>query len=417
VLASAQPIEPAGGRHAGAVMAVHDISDRKRLEAQFRHAQKMEAVGRLAGGVAHDFNNLLTVIMGCSQMLGAELVENERARTDLTEIQRAAGRAATLTGQLLAFSRQQLLNPRVLDLNETVEDVSPMLHRLIGPEVDLCTRLDPSLKPVKADPGQIHQVIMNLAVNARDAMPHGGTLTLATRDVNVDASPARDPADLPPGRYAVLEATDTGAGMDAETMSRIFEPFFTTKEPGKGTGLGLSTVHGIVKQSGGHIEVTSEPGRGTTFRIHLPHADEALESETTGHAATRPSRGTEAVLLVEDEAPVRAFMRRTLEQAGYRVTEARDGEEALQACSASGAVVDLVITDVLMPRMRGTELVRRLAQLKPALKVLLVSGYPDPASLEENGVRTDAEMLQKPFGPEDLLLKVRQVLESRIPSA
>jgi PAS domain S-box-containing protein len=412
VLASAQPIEAAAGERAGAVMAVHDISDRKRLEEQFRHAQKMEAIGRLAGGVAHDFNNLLTVIMGCSQMIATGIGEEHSAYDDLIEIQRAADRAASLTGQLLAFSRQQILDPSVLDLNSVVADVGPMLRRLIGPDVDLRTEMDAKLAPVKADRGQLQQVLLNLAVNARDAMPTGGILTMATHDVVIDAAKAARFSDLTPGRYTVLEAKDTGVGMDADTRARIFEPFYTTKEPGKGTGLGLSTVHGIVKQSGGHIEVTSEPGRGTTFRIYLPHAEESTESP-----AAPPSRlprgGTEALLVVEDEDPVREYMKRTLRGAGYSVMEARDGEEAMRVCLETGIPLDLVITDVLMPRMRGTELARRLADFRPELKVLLVSGYPDPAFLEESGAKPEAEILQKPFPPHVLLNKVREVLETR----
>ena len=417
VVASAQPIGSQDGRALGAVMAVHDITDRKRLEEQFRHAQKMDAVGRLAGGVAHDFNNILTVILGGAQVIESQLAPTDPLREDLAEIERAADRAATLTRQLLAFSRLQILNPRIIDLNAAVTEIEQMLRRLIGPDIELSTSLATPIGAIQADPGQVQQVILNLAVNARDAMPEGGRLALATREIAIDGAAARHVPDLKPGRYTVLEVSDTGVGMTEETRHRIFEPFFTTKEPGKGTGLGLSTVHGIVTQSGGHVEVESAPGRGTTLRIFLPVVDrepDAAHGPASGVRGPAP-RGTGVVLVVEDEEPVRAYLRRTLESAGYDVLEARDGVEALETCETRRARIDLVITDVLMPRMRGTELAERLHDRRPDLKVLLISGYPDPALIQDNEVH-DSAVLQKPFGPDTLLDRVRRMLE-RSPKA
>jgi PAS domain S-box-containing protein len=418
VVASAQPIEPADGNTAGAVMAVHDITDRKRLEAQFRQSQKMDAIGRLAGGVAHDFNNILTVILGCSQIIDAKLGPEAEVREDLGEIERAAERAAALTHQLLAFSRLQILDLKVLDLNAVVTDIEQMLRRLIGPDVDLRTSIAASDATIRADAGQIQQVILNLALNARDAMPRGGQLTIGTREMRLDEEQVRHDPDLAAGRYVLLEVTDTGVGMDEETRSRIFEPFFSTKEPGKGTGLGLATVHGIVKQSGGHVEVWSEPGRGAAFRIYLPRVEAQARAPEPG-ARGGPAaalRGSEVVLVVEDEDPVRSFLLRTLQGGGYRVLEARDGVEALATCAAQDTPIDLVITDVLMPRMRGTELAARLAALNPRPKVLLISGYPDP-SMFQDAEPAESRVLQKPFGPETLLLEVRRVLEGNVQAA
>jgi nitrogen-specific signal transduction histidine kinase/CheY-like chemotaxis protein len=386
-----------------------EVTERKRLEQQLRQAQKMEAVGRLAGGVAHDFNNLLTIISGYSELLLEHPGEVEPLRGYVNEIRNASGRAASLTRQLLAFSRQQVLAPRVLDLNAVVANVEKMLKRLIGEDIDLVTVLGESLWPVKADPGQLEQVLLNLAVNARDAMPKGGMLTIETANVEMDKSYAQRHFPLSPGPYVLLAFSDTGIGMDAETQARLFEPFFTTKEMGKGTGLGLATVYGIVKQSGGYIWVYSKVGKGTTFKIYLPRSDEVAESEPRRNGVKAQS-GTETLLLVEDEEAVRALVRSALKEKGYRVLEASGGEEALKLSEQYGGPIDLLVTDVVMPQMSGPELADRLANSHPQIKVLYISGYTDYAGLHHGALDLGAAFLQKPFSPEALARKVREVL-------
>jgi PAS domain S-box-containing protein len=390
--------------------AMMDITQRKQLEDELRQAQKMEAVGLLAGGVAHDFNNLLTVIAGRTHLLLAKLKADDPSRRSVELIQKTSDRAAALTRQLLAFSRKQVLQRKVLDLNATVAEVSGILRRLIGEDVELLLTLGPRAGCVNADPGQLEQVLLNLAVNARDAMPQGGTLSLETDQVRLDAAPAGRPDALPPGPYAVLRVIDTGIGMDEATQARIFEPFFTTKERGKGTGLGLSTVHGVVRQHGGTITVRSAVGAGATFEIYLPQVEVAPDGEERGESA-RPAAGHETVLLVEDEDDVRALAREVLERHGYTVVEAPDGAQALSLFERGGSRIDLILTDVVMPRMSGRELVDRVRASRPTMPVLYMSGYTEDA-IVRHGVR-DASLLllSKPFGPADLVRKVREVLD------
>jgi len=380
------------------------------LENQLRQAQKMEAVGRLAGGVAHDFNNLLTAILGYGHLLENDLGEGDPARQGVREILKAGERAATLTSKLLAFSRKQVLQPKVLDLNSLVTEVEGMLRRLIGEDIDLATRLDIHLGHVKADPGQIEQVIMNLVVNSRDAMPSGGRLTIETGNVTLDEEYVAGHVGAKPGRYVMLAVTDTGAGMDAATQARIFEPFFTTKEPGKGTGLGLATVYGIVKQSDGYVSVYSEQDHGTTFKIHLPRTEELVKAEQAGPVATVP-RGTETILLVEDEKDVRRLARLILEGQGYAIIEATSCSSALEAAENHATPIDLILTDVVMPEMNGRELSQRLNRVRPSAKVLFMSGYPGETIVRHGVMDPGIAFLQKPFTPRDLVRHVRGVLD------
>jgi len=384
----------------------------QRSEAQLRQAQKLEPLGRLAGGVAHDFNNLLTVILGYAQSLEMRLKADGKGAQDAAEITRAARRAAELTRQLLAFSRQQLLEPRVVDLNLVVKEIDTMLRRLIGEDIDLVTATTAGLGRVVADPGQVGQVLMNLAVNARDAMPEGGKLTIETANVEVDQGYVRGRVDLAPGRHVLLAVSDTGCGMSSEVVSRIFEPFFTTKGLGSGTGLGLSTVHGIVKQTGGHIEVYSEPGQGTTFKIYFP----AVAAEVSAPPAARANvqhdpRGNETILLVEDEEMIRRMLREGLQANGYTVLEAADGSEAFGICERPGQSIDLLITDVVMPLMSGPELAQRVAATRPDLRVLFISGYTDRALVHQGRRDAGTAFLQKPFTPDVLGQKVRELLD------
>jgi PAS domain S-box-containing protein len=378
------------------VLNYQDVTERKRLEEQFFQAQKMEAVGRLAGGIAHDFNNLLTVINGHAAMLLHDLGAGTAA-SSVRDILKAGERAAGLTQQLLAFSRKQIVAPRVLDLNAVVAESEAMLRPLIGEDVLLTRDLQPGLGAVRADPTQVQQVVMNLAVNARDAMPHGGRLSFLTRDVGV---------------HVVLAVTDTGCGMTDEVKAHLFEPFFTTKGPGEGTGLGLPTVYGIVKQSGGHIAVESRPGAGTTVRVYLPRTEEAPAEEKANGDVTSP-RGSETVLLAEDEDGVRALVRQVLRAGGYSVLEARDGAEALWLAGQHRGPVDLLITDVVMPGLDGRGLAERLGQRYPGLSVLYLSGYTDDAVVRHGVLQEKVHFLQKPFAPDALARKVREVLDSR----
>jgi two-component system cell cycle sensor histidine kinase/response regulator CckA len=388
-----------------------DITERRVLENQFRQAQKMEAVGRLAGGVAHDFNNLLMVISGYSEVLLENTRKNNPLYPKIEAIHQATDRATTLTRQLLAFSRKQLLELKVVDLNVIVEDMERLLRPLIGENIELQTQLGPDLGRTRADAGQIEQVIMNLVVNSKDAMPNGGKITIQTANARLDHEDVRrEYSYIQPGLYVVLSVTDTGEGMDKETQLRIFEPFFTTKEKGKGTGLGLSTVYGIIKQSGGYVLVESEPRHGTTFRIYLPRVEGALEPAGPVGVSPSHSGGSETVLLVEDEESVRQLVRETLESKGYKVLEADNGDAALQIASGHSGKIDMLITDVVMPGMSGRELSARLCAACPQTKVLYLSGYTEDAIVHEGVIDPDTAFLQKPFTLQALSRKVREVL-------
>ena len=399
-------------RHGTALLATFvDVTERKRLEDHLRQSQKMEAIGRLAGGVAHDFNNLLTVISGRAQieLLRPELSGPSRRNIDL--IAEAASRASTLTKQLLAFSRKQVLQPRVLDVDIVVARMEPLLRRLIGEDIDLVTATEPGLGRVRADPGQLEQVVLNLAVNARDAMPRGGRLTVETANAELDEAYARQQADVHPGPYVILAVSDTGVGMDAETRAHLFEPFFTTKGVGEGTGLGLATVYGIVKQSGGHITAYSEVGRGTTIKIYLPRVDAASEVRGAEPEPVVLRRGSETVLLVEDDEAVRELTREVLEMQGYTVLAVADAGEAPGVLERSSRPIHLLVTDVVMPRLSGRELTERLRSLRPGLRVLYISGYADTAVVHHGVLDPGTPFLQKPFTPDALLRSVRKVLD------
>jgi len=391
-------------------MIAEDVTDRRVLEEQFRQAQKMEAVGRLAGGVAHDFNNLLMVVSGYTEVLLDQFEPDDPRQGKIQAIQQAADRATTLTRQLLAFSRKQFLELKIVDVNAIVSDMERLLRPLIGETIDLSTRLTSGVGHTRADAGQLEQVIMNLVVNSRDAMPRGGKITIQTSEITFEPHTTREHGLITPGSYIVLTVTDTGMGMDAETQSRIFEPFFTTKEKGKGTGLGLSTVYGIVKQSGGYIFADSGVGRGTRFRIYLPRVDDPAEATGTPHTAQVPGGGSETVLLVEDEESVRHLVRDTLEARGYKVIEAENGEAGLRASNAHQGIIDMIITDVVMPGMSGRELARRVTQARPQTKVLYLSGYTEEAIAHEGALDPGTAFLQKPFTLQVLSRKVREVL-------
>jgi PAS domain S-box-containing protein len=391
-----------------------DVTERKALEQQLRQSQKMEAIGRLAGGIAHDFNNLLMVISGYSEFLLERLGPDPALRGPAKEISTAAERATSLTRQLLAFSRKQMLAPKVLDLNAVVTENLKMLTRLIGEDIDLVMIPGPELGAVKADPGQIEQVILNLAVNARDAMPHGGRLTIETSNVALDEAYARLHAPVQPGDYTMLAITDTGVGMDGDTQSHIFEPFFTTKGT-KGTGLGLSTVYGIVKQSGGYIWVYSEPSKGTSFKIYMPHVTveevAAVEQPAAAAAAAPAEAPRETVLVVEDEVNLRRLTHQFLENQGYTVLEAADGAAAVQICVAHQGTIHLLLTDVIMPGMNGRELAQRVSEIRPNMKVLYMSGYTENAIGHNGTLDAGITLLQKPFTLHALKAKVREVLD------
>jgi PAS domain S-box-containing protein len=412
ISASISVLRDAAGAAVGTLGLLKDITERRQLEEQLRQSQKMDAIGRLAGGIAHDFNNLLTVIAGRAQLILSRLRPEEPIHRDATLVRTTADRAAALTQQLLAFSRKQVLQPQVLDLNAVVTAMEPMLGRLIGEDIDLAVVPAADLGRVKADPGQIEQVIVNLVVNSRDAMPEGGRLTVETANVELDEAYASRHVSVPAGAYVMLAVSDTGEGMDEPTRSRVFEPFFTTKGPGKGTGLGLATVYGIVKQSGGDIRLYSEVGAGTTFEIYLPRVAETAEPADRGAAPALPMpRGDETVLLVEDEPDVRDLAREVLESCGYTVLQACDAQDAVFMAERHGRPIHLLLTDVIMPRQSGRALVERLRPVLPEMRVLYMSGYTNEAIVRHGVLDPDTLFIQKPFTPAGLGHKVRAALD------
>jgi PAS domain S-box-containing protein len=411
---STASLHGANGDIVGMLGIMVDVTERKQLEEQVRQSQKMDAIGQLAAGVAHDFSNLLTVIQGRSELLQRRLGADDAAQRDLELIRTTAARAAAVTRQLLAFSRKQLLQPRILNLNARVAEMAVMLRQLIGEHIDLVTRLDPALGSVNADPAQLEQVILNLMVNARDAMPDGGRLTLTTANVEGDEILRRHQAAATAGPYVQLTVSDTGVGMDPATQARIFEPFFTTKPSGEGTGLGLSTVYGIVKQHGGHVSIESAPGQGSTFTVYLPLLAQAAETIEVGPADTEAARGCETVLLVEDEAAVRSMARDVLELSGYTVLEAANGEAALGVAKEHRGPIHVLLTDVVMPGMNGRMLADRLVRMRPDLKVLYMSGYTNDAVLRCGVVASGLGWLEKPFTSDGVARKLRQVLEAPV---
>jgi two-component system cell cycle sensor histidine kinase/response regulator CckA len=396
----------------GLLVNMRDVTEQVTLESELRQAQKMESVGQLAGGVAHDFNNLLTVITGrIDFLIGAPNLDEEQ-EADLAEVSAAATRAAELTRQLLAFSRKQLLQPRVLDLNRVLDDLEPLLRRLIGEDIKIHIEHGDDLGSVAADPGQLQQILMNLALNARDAMPNGGVLTFRTGNQTVTALSPQGVAPVRPGEYVCLEVSDTGLGMDNATQTRIFEPFFTTKGQGKGTGLGLSTVYGIVKQSGAGISVTSAPDSGTTFRVSFPRVEGYALAQPAERDAASPLSGTETILVVEDETSVRKLVERVLRSRGYHVLSAEHGTHALQLAADPERGVDLVLTDIVMPAMSGRELVEALQTKRPLLRVLYMSGYTDDEIMRRGLHDSNTAFIQKPFTAETLAVQVRRVLDA-----
>ena len=399
------------GEHGEPVRAVGislNVTERHTLEQQYQQAQKMEAIGRLAGGVAHDFNNLLTVILGFCELLLADLNPDDPRQADITEIQKAGARAAGLTRQLLAFSRKEIIQPTLLDLNVIVADIRAMLARLIGEDVTIVLDLGAALAPVKADRGQVEQIVLNLAVNARDAMPKGGTLTIETANVELDEHYAKTHPAVKPGPYVVLTVTDTGTGMTPEVQARLFEPFFTTKEPGKGTGLGLATVYGIATQSGGSVTVDSEVGSGTSFRVYFPRADTAELVVAAPPPVARGRAGIQTVLVVEDADGLRELTKRLLERQGYTVLLAANADEALHLFDEHPSI-DLLLTDVVMPGASGPELVKQLVEQRPTLKVIYMSGYTDEAIVHHGVLDPGIVFLHKPFSSESLGQKIREV--------
>jgi PAS domain S-box-containing protein len=405
------PIRNDAGEQVGLVSMVTDATDLRRSEDQLRQAQKMDAVGRLAGGIAHDFNNLLTLILSYGELLAGDASIDSHVREEVGEIVQAAQRAADLTRQLLMFSRQQVVNPRLIDLNDMAVKLDSMLRRVVGEDIDLVTLPDPKLGKVIADQSSIEQVLMNLVVNARDAMPKGGRITIETANVELDEAYARGHVGTAPGPHVALMVSDTGEGMDAALIPRIFEPFFTTKAPGKGTGLGLSTVFGIVQQWGGSVWVYSEVGRGTTFKVYLPLA--SREVITPAAAVETPAAGgSETVLLVEDQAQVREVAKGILELRGYTLLSASTVAEALKICADRAVKIDLVLTDVVLPQQSGTELIRQLLPMRPGIKVLYMSGYTDDSIVRHGVLENEVAFLQKPFTPDSLARRVRDVLDA-----
>ena len=394
-----------------AIAFISDISQRKLLEEQLTHSQKMEAVGRLAGGVAHDINNMLTVISGYNRMMLDEMSEDDALRSNAQEIQLAADRAAALTNQLLAFSRRQVMRPRVLNANSVLAETEKMLRRIIGEDIVLTLNLAPDAGNIRADPGHVEQAIVNLVLNARDAMPNGGNLTIETVNTVLDDNYARTHLGVTPGDFVMITVSDTGHGMDAETRRHIFEPFYTTKPKGKGTGLGLATVYGMVKQSGGDIWVYSEPGQGTTFKLYFPRVAESTTPANDRAVELARVRGNETILVVEDEDAVRDLTVRILKQLGYRVLSAPGGKEALEIANAHSSRISLLVTDVVMPGMGGRQLADALTILRPEIKVLYVSGYTESNALNQGAVDAGAEFLAKPFHRDALASKIRQILD------
>lgn len=390
---------------------IFDDTNRKRLEQQLLQAQKMEAIGRLAGAIAHDFNNLLTVITGYSDFLLSKLGHSEMFRGEIREIKLAGERASLLTHQLLAFSRSQVLQPKIVDLNEIVAGMETLLRRLIGENIELKAIKGEKLWPVRVDPGQMEQVIMNLAVNARDAMPDGGKLALETANAEIDEGASQQHLDMKPGFYVTLAVSDNGAGMSDEVKQHLFEPFFTTKARGKGTGLGLSTVYGIITQSNGHIHVYSEPGAGTSIRIYLPRSSRRAAEDGVKEREMQVKKGTETVLVAEDEDMVRTLVSRLLRMSGYTVLEAQDGEEAMRIAGAHEGAIHLLIADMVMPGMSGPELAAGMSSLRPETRVLYMSGYTDTSVLENVDLDKRSSFIPKPFNPEALSMKVREVLD------
>ena len=408
-----QPLLDVSGLVQGVVGVALDITERERLTDQLRQSQKMQAIGELAGGVAHDFNNLLMVVKGHSQLLLERLPDSSPLRPGAQQIEKAADRAATLTRQLLAFSRKQVLQPRVLDMNDVVNGMIRMFSRVIGENIDMVFVPATDLSRVKADPGQLEQVLLNLVVNARDAMPTGGRLTIETSNIELDRSYAASHASVEPGEYVMLSVTDTGCGMSEETQSRIFEPFFTTKDPGKGTGLGLATVYGVVKQSGGYIYVYSEVDRGTTFKIYLPRVIAELDKPTGEVFASGSGRGSETILFVEDEQSVRDLVHQYLTATGYFVLEAPDGARALKIAEGHPDPIHILITDVVMPHLSGPDLATQLETSRPGLKVLFISGYTDDTVFRHGVLEGGVAFLQKPFNLKALASKIREVLDGQ----
>jgi PAS domain S-box-containing protein len=409
-----QPLRDGEGVIQGVIGVALDITERERLTDQLRQSQKMQAVGELAGGVAHDFNNLLMVVKGHAQLLLDRIPDSSPLRLSVEQVEKAADRAASLTRQLLAFSRKQVLQPRVLDMNEAVGGMIRMFSRVIGENIDMAFLPGGKLGRVKADPGQIEQVLLNLVVNARDAMPDGGRLTIETSNVELDPGYAATHTSVEPGLYVMLTVTDTGCGMDADTQARIFEPFFTTKGPGKGTGLGLATVYGVVKQSGGYIYVYSEVNHGTTFKIYLPQVTAEIDKPSAEGEKKRSARGSETILFVEDEQSVRELVRDYLVGAGYCMLEASDGIQAIKVAAAHPGPIHMLITDVVMPHLNGPELATKLAAERPALRVLFISGYTDDTVFRHGVLEGGVAFLQKPFNLKALAQKIREVLSGEL---
>ena len=393
------------------LVVVHDVTERRRLEQQVRQAQKMDAVGRLAGGIAHDFNNLLTTILGYCNLLSENPALTSSLREDVQEIEQAATSAASLTRQLLAFSRKQLIEPKVIDANDVLSRMSKMIQRLIGEDLVFEQRLEPALHPIRIDPGQLEQVLVNLAVNARDAMPQGGRLLIETANVELDSEYAQHHLSVTPGTYVMLSVTDTGEGMSREVQAQLFEPFFTTKEVGKGTGLGLATVYGIVKQNDGNIWVYSEPGRGSAFKVYFPALPKTPVHQMAAPKAAARLSGKETILVVEDDKQLRQLARRTLEKQGYTILSAANGDEAVQMSETHPGPIELMVTDVVMPGISGRKLTEAIARARPHIKVLYCSGYTASAIAHHGVIDSGVAFLQKPFTLDSLARKVREVLD------